>query len=647
MRADAPLVLSSLLLLTSPRRLARADTTTERAPPSRERVVDPDRAVGFAERASIPISALRGGNRRRAVRADAPLVLSSLLLLTSPRRLTRADTTTERAPPSRERVVDPDRAVGFAERASIPISALRGGNRRRAVRADAPLVLSSLLLLTSPRRLTRADTTTERAPPSRERVVDPDRAVGFAERASIPNSALRGGNRRRAVRADAPLVLSSLLLLTSPRRLTRADTTTERAPPSRERVVDPDRAVGFAERASIPISALRGGNRRRAVRADAPLVLSSLLLLTSPRRLTRADTTTERAPPSRERVVDPDRAVGFAERASIPISALRGGNRRRALRADAPLVLSSLLLLTSPRRLTRADTTTERAPPSRERVVDPDRAVGFAERASIPLSALRGGNRRRAVRADAPLVLSSLLLLTSPRRLTRADTTTERAPPSRERVVDPDRAVGFAERASIPISALRGGNRRRAVRADAPLVLSSLLLLTSPRRLTRADTTTERAPPSRERVVDPDRAVGFAERASIPIRALRGGNRRRAVRADAPLVLSSLLPLFTSPRRLIRADTTTEQAPPSRERVVDPDRAVGFAERASIPTSAPRGGNRRRAVRADASLVLSSLLPLFTSPRRLIRADTTTEQAPPSRERVVDPLAAAAVRRLL
>ena len=43
----------------------------------------------------------------------------------------------------------------------------------------------------------------------------------------------------------------------------------------------------------------------------------------------------------------------------------------------------------------------------------------------------------------------------------------------------------------------------------------------------RADTTTARAPPSRERVVDPDRAVGFVERASIPIRALRGGSRAR------------------------------------------------------------------------------------------------------------------------
>ena len=75
--------------------------------------------------------------------------------------------------------------------------------------ADAPLVLSSLLLLASPRRLTRADTTTERAPPSRERVVDPDRAVGFAERASTVRPAHTRQGRRRSVSATTRSRLGS------------------------------------------------------------------------------------------------------------------------------------------------------------------------------------------------------------------------------------------------------------------------------------------------------------------------------------------------------------------------------------------------------------------------------------------------------
>ena len=98
------------------------------------------------------------------------------------------------------------------------------------------------------------------------------------------------------------------------------------------------------------------------------------------------------------------------------------------------------------------------------------------------------GRRSRTERADALLVLSPLLLLALPRRAgsARADTTTARAPPSRKRVIVPDRAAGFAERVSISICASRGGGRRRAVRADTPNVLTPLLLLASPRRLTES-----------------------------------------------------------------------------------------------------------------------------------------------------------------
>ena len=79
---------------------------------------------------------------------------------------------------------------------------------------------------------------------------------------------------------------------------------------------------------------------------------------------------------------------------------------------------------------------------------------------------------------------------------------------------------------------------RRAERADAPLRRAQLAAaphVTAPAQF-RANTTSARAPPSRERVVVPDRAAGFAERASIVIRASRVQPQppRRARRRPPP-----------------------------------------------------------------------------------------------------------------
>ena len=65
------------------------------------------------------------------------------------------------------------------------------------------------------------------------------------------------------------------------------------------------------------------------------------------------------------------------------------------------------------------------------------------------------------------------------------------------------------------------GRSRRAEHSDAPLELSLLLLLTSPRQINQSRHDDHKAPPSRERVVVSDCAAGFAARAPIYVRALR------------------------------------------------------------------------------------------------------------------------------
>ena len=133
----------------------RADTTTVRAQPSRERVVDPDRAAGFADRASIPIRAsrVRPPPPRRARRCPSRAQPAAAPCVTAPahQEPTRRPRERRRAASESSFLIAPPASPSVRRSQSAPHAR---GRRRRAVRADAPLVLSPLLFLASPRRLT-------------------------------------------------------------------------------------------------------------------------------------------------------------------------------------------------------------------------------------------------------------------------------------------------------------------------------------------------------------------------------------------------------------------------------------------------------------------------------------------------------------
>ena len=171
----------------------------------------------------------------------------------------------------------------------------------------------------------------------------------------------------------------------------------------------------------------------------------------------RADTTTARTPPSRERVVDHDRAVGFVERAStfVCVSRVRPPPPHRERRCPSR-AQPAAVLLASPRRLT------ESRHNNRENAAEPrasrrSRSCRRLRRACVDLR-LRLARAAAAAAPRAPMPLSCSALCCSLRHRagsTRAGTTTARAPPSRERIVDSDRTACVAERASIVVSASR------------------------------------------------------------------------------------------------------------------------------------------------------------------------------------------------
>ena len=131
----------------------------------------------------------------------------------------------------------------------------------------------------------------------------------------------------------------------------------------------------------------------------------------------------------------------------------------------------------------------------------------------------------------------------------RANTATARALSSCEQVVDPDRAAGFVERAPTATCASRMQPQppRRARRRSASIqayCCSSRFRASS----IRANTTTARAPSSRERVADPDRAAGFAERAPAFVRASRVWPQPpRRMRRCSPRAQPAAAPYVTTP----------------------------------------------------------------------------------------------------
>ena len=120
------------------------------------------------------------------------------------------------------------------------------------------------------------------------------------------------------------------------------------------------------------------------------------------------------------------------------------------------------------------------------------------------------------------------------------------------------------------------------------------------------------------------------------------GRSRRAERAER----SPRAQLAAAPARhradSIRANTTTARAPPSRERVVGPDRAAGFAERAPIVIRAsrvrpqPPRRARRRPPRAQLAAAPHVTAPAQSEPtrrpreRRRAASEPSTLVAPPA-----------------
>ena len=257
----------------------RADTGNAR------RASAEPRASRRADRAPPTSSCVRR-SRRRPPHTHSR-VACAVCRVTSPRLLrcvagsalsqSTPATPAERAP-SRERVVVPDRATGFAERAPIVIRAWRVQPQppRRARRPPPSVELSLLLLLTSPRRLnlepTRRPRERRRAASESSFLIAPPASPSVRRSSFAPGACSRS---RRAERADAPpprrAQLAAAPHVTAPAQF-RANTTSARAPPSRERVVVPDRAAGFAERAPIVVRAWRVQPQppRRARRRPPP-----------------------------------------------------------------------------------------------------------------------------------------------------------------------------------------------------------------------------------------------------------------------------------------------------------------------------------------------------------------------------------------
>ena len=321
---------------------------------------------------------------------------------------------------------------------------------------------------------------------------------------------------RTAGRRPTPSSRSaSLLLCLSPRRLTRADTTTASA----RRAASTsflDRAVDLVERAPIVPSCAACAVPDAPPSADRRSSRSaSLLLCLSPRRLTRADTTTASA----RRAASTsflDRAVDLVERAPIVSSCAACAVPDAPPSADRRHPHVQLRCCSAYRRAGSLEPTRRRRaraePRARRSLIAP--STSSSARRSCRRAPRAPFRTHRRAPTDATSRSASLLLCLSPRRLTRADTTTASA----RRAASTsflDRAVDLVERAPIVSSCAACAVPDAPPSADRRHSRSaSLLLCLSPRRLTRADTTTASA----RRAASTsflDRAVDLVERAPI------------------------------------------------------------------------------------------------------------------------------------
>ena len=241
------------LRVASPARFRRSRRRRRRASAGRERVVllterrqpcraRTDRFVGtHARRAAVAAVVWRVTSLRPSVPSHRRIGLTSPTPATSSTRRAASTSILDRAAVD---LVDARRSCRRAPRAP--------SRPHRRAPTDVILTFSFVAALRHRAGSIRANTTTARAPPSRERVVVPDRAaVDLVDVRRSCRRAPRAPSRpHRRAPTDVILTFSSVAALPSPRLFTRTDTTTasERRAASTSFLVS---AADLVERAPI------------------------------------------------------------------------------------------------------------------------------------------------------------------------------------------------------------------------------------------------------------------------------------------------------------------------------------------------------------------------------------------------------------
>ena len=428
-----------------------------------------------------------------------------------------------------------DRAAGLAERA--PISVVRPRRAPPGRTAERrPMPSSRLSFVAAPPCVTRAGspepTRRRRAraePRARRSLIAPPASSSARRSSSAPRACAAWPHRRAPT--DAILTLSFVAAPPSspaPAHPSRHDDG-ERAP-SREHVV-PDRAAGFAERASISVCASRV--RRLAARAERRRCLLSAQLrccsscVTAPAHPKPTRRPRERAP-SREQssfLIAPP-ASPSVRRSQSCASRVRPPAARAERRPTPPHVLSfAAAPHASPCRLTESrhdDRASARRAASNRRSLIAPPASSSARRSVSCASRVRRLPHRRAP-TDAILSLSFVAAPpSSPRAGSPEPTRRRRAraePRARRSLIAPP-ASSSARRSVSSCSACAAWPHRRAP-TDVILTLSFVAAPPShPRRLT--EPTRRRASARRAASTSfLDRAAGLVERAPICVVASR------------------------------------------------------------------------------------------------------------------------------
>ena len=222
-----------------------------------------------------------------------------------------------------------------------------------------------------------------------------------------------------------------------------------------------------------------------------------------------------------------------------------------------------LPLCQTPRRPLRAELDDGERAPRRERVV-------LRIESPQTSSCVRRSRRRQSAcvivtttpDSAGAITLACCRSCQPPRRLNQSQHDGREAPPSRERVVDPDRAADFAERAPIAVRAsrVRPQPPRRARRRSPRAQLAAAPHVTAP-----AQSEPTRRPRERRRAASESSTLiarrgprrSCADLVLPGVRYLSPSRRSRPCRTPLHTAPAAVLLLCQPPRRLPRADTAT------------------------------------------------------------------------------------------